>query len=46
MKTEDIDKAIKTFIEINKKAKIQGMTPIYNISEEEYNKLTEESEEE
>ena len=40
MHIKDIDKAIKTFIEMDKKAKIQGITPIYNVSEEEYNKLS------
>ena len=44
MKTEEVNNFINTFIEMNKKAKIEQMSAICNISEEEYNKLIEESE--
>ena len=46
MKTEEINNFIKTFIEMDKKAKIERMSAICNISVEEYNKLIEESESE
>lgn len=46
MKTEDVKKFIETFIKMEKEAKIEQMSAICNISEEEYNKLIKESEQE